>query len=231
MATGTIRLADRQEACLDLIEGRVVLDVGCYEGGFVRRIRQRYPEKTILGVDYFEENIRRARELNPDMAENFRCLSVYDLALPPASVDCVTFQAAIEHLEQAALAVKQINRVLRPGGYLVLTTDNPYGWRYLLAFLRDETRNTWRRLRGRPTELKPVIFNPAVEYARHIHAWTPRTLLTLMAVNGFEYVWHGYVPADDSLAGRMAARLAPAFFGLVQVLKVRKVAEAPVRFV
>jgi len=157
-------------------------------------------------------------------------MSVYSLTFDAGSLDCVTLQATIEHLEQAALAVKEINRVLRPGGVLIVSTDNPYYWRWIARQIRTEIGNTFRRLLRRKTRLHPSIFKRDIEYARHVYSWTPSTLLTLMVVNGFVYDEHRYVSEADSLSGALVARLLP-FFGEAQVLKVRKVAEAPQSFI
>ena len=43
-------------------------------------------------------------------------MSIYDLDFKDASYDCVTMQEVLEHLEGAAQAVKEINRILKVGG-------------------------------------------------------------------------------------------------------------------
>ena len=60
-------LSDRHIKVLDRIEGDTVVDVGCFTGAFVREATRRFPRKTITGVDYFEDNIRIARLLYPQI--------------------------------------------------------------------------------------------------------------------------------------------------------------------
>jgi len=213
-----------------MIDGDHVLDVGCNLGYFVAHVHQKHPGKKITGVDYFQANIDAARILFPDESLSFAVKSVYELDLEPASIDCVTFQATIEHLEKAAQAIKQINSVIKPGGSLIVTTDNPYSSNLFLSFLRCELANILRRRRGLKSYLGPTIFNPDVEYARHVYCWTPSTLLTLLMINGFEYEAHSYVSDSSSLLERMFVRVFPFFSG-IQVLKVRKIAEAPEKYV
>jgi len=219
--------SNRLVATLELVEGERVVDIGCHVGYFVAQVLDRFPDKDVHGIDYHPGNIEAARLLFPGHARRFHVMSVYELDFDDASVDCVTFQATIEHLEQAALAVKEINRVLRPGGVLIVTTDSPYYWRFVASFLRSELVN---RVRRGGSRLATAVFNAEVAHARHVYCWTPMTLLTLMVVNGFEYVAHRYATEPRGRLERAFTGLVP-FLGSTQVLKVRKVTDAPRGFV
>lgn len=216
--------------CLDMLQGRRIIDIGCGLGYFVAMASERFPESHVAGAEYFEDNFNAARFLFGAGNDRFHHTSVYDLTFEDGTWDCVTFQAVIEHLEQAALAVKEINRVMTPGGHLIVTTDNPYALHHMYGFFRNECANIVRRLLTGRARLEPAIFNPQIEYARHIYAWIPSTLLALLVVNGFEYVEHRYAPAAKPGLKRLATLLLP-FTGDILVMKVRKISEAPRRFV
>ena len=87
-----------------------------------------------------------------------------------------------------------------------------------------------RRLLRRPQRLVTEVLAENIEWDRHVYAWTPQTLLTLLASNGFEYVDHCY-------ESRVPESLAPlasdgsAVFRAQQILKVRKIAPAPAKLV
>ncbi len=220
------KLHDHQRQAMEWIEGSYVVDIGCYTGFFVVEAQRRHPEKTILGIDYFRDNIRLARLLRPEFGDRFCEMSAYKLDFADDSVDCFTIQDVIEHLEGAAVAVKEMNRALKPGGCVVVTTPNPFHWRQMLTFFQFEARNMLYRVLGKRARMATQIYYGNVEWNRHIYCWTPDTLLTLFVVNGFAYVDHGY----DRGAGffeRLLLRLVP-FLGGVQILKVRKVSRAPV---
>jgi len=85
-------LSDRHIKVLDRIEGDTVVDVGCFTGAFVREATRRFPRKTITGVDYFEDNIRIARLLYPEIRHCYQQMSVYQLGFPDATIDCITLQ-------------------------------------------------------------------------------------------------------------------------------------------
>jgi ubiquinone/menaquinone biosynthesis C-methylase UbiE len=216
----------RQFQVLARIEGAVVLDVGCGTGQFVREASRRFPDKMIIGVDYSEDNIRIAHLLNPQLAGRFRRMSAYRLEFADGSIDCVTMQEVLEHLEGAALAVKEANRVLGPAGILIVSVPNPYyAWR-IARFIAAEFANLLRRRRGRASRLASEILSNGTEWDRHVHAWTPQTLLTLLGVNGFAYVEHTY---ENGAANRFRRWFLAAlpFLGPTQILTVRKVAPAP----
>ena len=223
-------LSDRQSKVLNRIEGNMIIDVGCFTGAFVREASRRFPDKTVIGIDNFEDNIRIARLLFPEMADRFQKMSVYRLEIADASADCVTLQEVIEHLEGAALAIKEVNRVLKKGGALIVSVPNPfYLWR-IITFVCCEIGNAFRRWRGQPPRLSMEVLCKEIEWDRHVYAWTPTTLLTLLATNGFEYVEHCYENRVPGRVRRWVLAVLP-FLGPTQILKVRKVAPAPANLV
>jgi SAM-dependent methyltransferase len=203
-----------------------VVDVGCGTGRFVREASLAFPGMTAIGVDYSDDSIRAAREANPHLASRFRRMSAYRLDFPDATIDCVTLQEVIEHLEGAALAVKEANRVLVTGGRLVVSVPNPYyAWR-IVRFVAGEIANMIRRGCGRAPRLVAEVLSPDLAWDRHVHAWTPQTLLALLEANGFCYLDHAY---ENGAANRFRRwfLVALPFLGPSLILAVRKVASAP----
>jgi ubiquinone/menaquinone biosynthesis C-methylase UbiE len=224
------KLGDRQVQVLDLLEGDRLLDVGCYAGNFVSEVKSRFPSKSVIGIDYFEDHIRIAKLVFPDLASSFIHMSIYRLEFADGSLDCITLQEVLEHLEGAAQAVKELNRVLKVGGVAIVSVPNPFHIDAMMSFFRFELRNVWRRFRGGRTQLGTEVYFQEIEWNRHIFSWTPQTLLTLFSVNGFEYVEHRYENGMENPIERLFLRLFP-FLGPTQILKVRKTAVAPAALV
>lgn len=220
---------EREKKCLNLVEGYTIVDIGCYAGRCVSTLKRRYPEKLITGMDYFNDHLRVAQLLHPHLKGSFLQMSVYNMGFASESIDCALCQEVIEHLEAAGSAVKEINRVLKKGGALIISTNNPYFWRDLLGFLRSEIANLIKRILGRGSSLGTVVFYGNVEWNRHIASYTPSTLMTLLEVNGFEYVEHRYGSGNGRL-DRLMDLLFP-FLGSTQIIKVRKVRDAPAKLV
>jgi len=223
-------LAERQARVLALVEGGTIVDVGCSTGEFVREASRRFPNRTVIGVDYLDDTIRIARLLHPRLEDRFRRMSAYRLEFPDASIDCVTLQEVLEHLEGAALALKEVNRVLRPGGALVASVPNPYYAGRIARFCGAEIANMCRRGLGRPPRLQAEVFDPAIAWDRHVLAFTPQTLMALLAVNGFDYVAHEYENGMPDPIRRAILKAMP-FLGPTLILKVRKASVASAELV
>jgi SAM-dependent methyltransferase len=109
-----------------LPKGGRVLDIGC--GSMLVADRIRDLAGHYVGVDYGDPHIRYAARKYESVSASFsvgfaRCDAA---ALPfvADSVDVVVLTEVIEHLVRPEQAVWEIARVLKPGGVLVLTTNN-----------------------------------------------------------------------------------------------------------
>jgi SAM-dependent methyltransferase len=107
--------------------GGVVIDVGCGSALVADRIRDL--DATYVGFDFGGHHIEYAAKKFRDIRDR-RLRTVWcrgdgqRMPFAERSVDVVVFSEVIEHLLQPELAVWEIARVLRPGGVLVMTTNN-----------------------------------------------------------------------------------------------------------
>ncbi len=95
-----------------------LLDAGCGTGGFLARLKQRWPQVTATGLEYLPAAAARARIKSgcPVVAA-----SVHRLPFATASFAAVTSMDVLCHaLVEPALALAEAHRVLAPGGRLVL---------------------------------------------------------------------------------------------------------------
>lgn len=97
--------------------GKVVLDVGCGDGGILSEFRGK--AKTIVGVDVNEELLWKN-----SLVDQKILASGENLPLEPASVDVVTAEFVIEHIENPGRVFAEIFRVLKPGGCFIFITPN-----------------------------------------------------------------------------------------------------------
>jgi SAM-dependent methyltransferase len=107
--------------------GAVVLDIGCGSGLVADRLAGM--PLHYVGVDFGGHHIESAAKRHADRRDRVLQASFVrgdgeHLPLRDASVDVVVFTEVIEHLVRPELAVWEISRVLRPGGVLVMTTNN-----------------------------------------------------------------------------------------------------------
>lgn len=95
---------------------RPVLDLGCGDGVFGRVL---FDEPVDLGIDASSHELAIARA-----AGCYRLLLRADGAALPcadASIETVVSNGVLEHVEQLPSALREIQRVLRPGGRLVFS--------------------------------------------------------------------------------------------------------------
>ncbi|HET9055149.1 MAG TPA: class I SAM-dependent methyltransferase [Cyclobacteriaceae bacterium] len=98
-----------------------VLEVGCGEGRGVELLMRG--AKSFTAVDKIEEALVVLRKRFPE--GKFISMNIPPLAeLEDNAYDCVVSFQVIEHIQNDALYLKEINRVLKPGGVALLTTPN-----------------------------------------------------------------------------------------------------------
>lgn len=101
-------------------EGLRLLDIGCGTGYHMARYRKRGFE--VSGVDGSEEMLKRAREFNPGI--EFQHADVDALPYETGSFDFVMCIEVLRYLPDPAASIREMARVLKPGG-VALVTANP----------------------------------------------------------------------------------------------------------
>ena len=118
----------------------VVLEVGCGSGNLLFE-GPRLPARTVVGVDASLAALRFCISRRRDSHVHFSRAAGERLPFRDHSVDLVILVEVIEHLPEPALTLREVARVLRPGGRLVMTTPN-YDWPSpwpLLEWLADRS--------------------------------------------------------------------------------------------
>jgi ubiquinone/menaquinone biosynthesis C-methylase UbiE len=117
-------VADAARAHLPV--GGVVLDIGC--GSALAADRLVGCHATYVGIDFgghhIESAAKRYRDSPGPLLTSFVRGDGERLPFGDGTVDVVIFTEVIEHLLRPELAVWEIARVLKPGGVLVMTTNN-----------------------------------------------------------------------------------------------------------
>ena len=105
------------------LNDRAVLDVGCGKGRFAAALKERFPRARLDGVDISAELLKAVPAVIPT-----RLGSMLQLPWPDATFDVLYCVEALEHAQCETAALREMNRVLKPGGHLVVIDKNAERW-------------------------------------------------------------------------------------------------------
>jgi SAM-dependent methyltransferase len=105
-----------------------VLDVGCGTGELSPPLMKLFPQASYLGVDLEESHLARARVRNVALGDRVRFQrdDALQLSLPDGQFDLVVSRHVIQALPDAQRALREMIRVLKPGGRLHVIAED-YG--------------------------------------------------------------------------------------------------------
>jgi dolichol-phosphate mannosyltransferase len=175
-----------------MVDGRTrILDIGCGSS----RIVQSLPQS--VGLDMQIRKLRWLRAPGRQLVQ----ASLMQLPFEDAAFDAVICSEVIEHIPRDEIDLRDMVRVLAPGGTLVLGTPDYGRW-------------TWRALEG----LYKRVF-PQGYATEHINRYTRKglrqeierlglTVLDVQYVGGSEMIFQAERPADTAKKVRPALRVA-----------------------
>ncbi len=107
---------------LALTNNQKVLSMGCGRGSDEKNIKTLFSKTDICSIDISLEMIKRAiHNLSPS---RFSIAITEKAPFPDNSFDRIIAREVIEHVMDPALMLKEVSRILKPGGIAVITTEN-----------------------------------------------------------------------------------------------------------
>jgi ubiquinone/menaquinone biosynthesis C-methylase UbiE len=134
-------------------EGAIVLDVGCGTGSLATTVVTLTRAAQIVGIDASKNFIEYARSHAVYPGVSFTTGDAQKLAYPDASFDYCLSSLAINHIKNAPQAVREMQRVTKPGGVVATamwdgTGANPFNdcfWDVAIALDASVTRASERQ--------------------------------------------------------------------------------------
>lgn len=100
--------------------GKAVADVGCGTGVLLTQICKADKPSSVSGYDFSEKALDVCRRNMPE--GEFSAYDVYEA--PPRVADVVFCTEVLEHLLHPDIALMNLTRMCKPGGYLIITVPN-----------------------------------------------------------------------------------------------------------
>ncbi len=111
------------EYASEYVKNKITADIGCADG-YGTQFLADYSNKT-TGVDYSAETVKIANEKHKNKTNlNFISSSVPPLPFEDNSMEVITAFQFIEHIEDRLGFIKEVKRVLKPGGTFLCSTPN-----------------------------------------------------------------------------------------------------------
>jgi ubiquinone/menaquinone biosynthesis C-methylase UbiE len=105
------------------VKNKITADIGCADG-YGTQFLADYSNKT-TGVDYSSETVKIANEKHKNKTNlKFISSSVPPLPFEDNSLEVLTAFQFIEHIEDRLGFIKEVKRVLKPGGIFLCSTPN-----------------------------------------------------------------------------------------------------------
>ena len=129
---------DRALATAAVQVGDIAADIGC-GSGFITEGLIRAGLR-VVAVDQSEAMLSEMKRKFAGITDiDYRCGEAEQLPIPDDSVDYAFANMYLHHVERPPIAIKEMARILKPNGTLVITDlDN-----HTSEFLRDEHHDRW----------------------------------------------------------------------------------------
>lgn len=191
-------LAVRQRFALEMVECAVpraskVLDVGCGTGEMAATLMHSGYE--VWGLDIAEPMIRHAR--HRCASNQFHVGDIERLPFADNTFDAVVCLGIIEYLDSDERALREIRRILKPGGSAVLSASNAISPLHLidriLVVLTGPARRLYYLVKNRPRSTPdPFRQLSAKVVGRRNYRWKWLQLLRSVGLEPEELVGQGW---------------------------------------
>lgn len=109
-----------------------LLDCGCNDGDWTLELGRRIGNVSLFGIEIVEER----RQIAVEKGVDARAGDLNDtFPFQDQSMDIVHANQVVEHLSDTDSFIREIRRVLRPGGYAVICTENLSSWHNIFSLI------------------------------------------------------------------------------------------------
>jgi ubiquinone/menaquinone biosynthesis C-methylase UbiE len=96
----------------------VILEIGCSSGFMLNSIKNTFPHAMLIGADVVKEPLEKLARKTQNVC--FLRFDLLNCPLPENSIDVIVMLNVLEHIKNDLGALKQVERILKPGGILLI---------------------------------------------------------------------------------------------------------------
>lgn len=183
------------------------LDLGCDDGKTTIEMAKKMGTENIAGFDLIESRLKIAKDrgikvIKGDLNKK--------LPFKNSSFNVILSNQVIEHLSDTDLFISEIYRILRPGGYIIISTENLASWHNIFALILGFMPFSLTNISSKTAALgNPLDTHANEDFCWNSDTWQHQRIFTttglrhLLTLHGFkveEILTAGYYPLPDLFA-------------------------------
>ncbi len=209
--------------CLQVQEDARLLDLGCDDGKWTISLGRTVGTEHLHGVEIVEERRIQATKQGVDaIPANLNGKLPYEDSL----FDVIHANQVIEHLSDTDQFISEIFRLLKPNGYMIISTENLASWHNIfslvLGFMPFSLTNVTLKTADLANPFAPHNGEEFYETVSWLHktVFTTKGLIHLFKLHGFEVekiMGAGYYPF-----GELFSRIDPYHAAFITIKAVKR---------
>jgi SAM-dependent methyltransferase len=186
------------------------LDLGCDDGKWTSELAKQIKTENINGIEVVDERILLAEKKGILIKRND--LNTHHYSYESEFFDVCHANQIIEHLYDTDNFLSEINRILKVGGYAIISTENAYSWHNIFTSLMG-----WQMFSLTNISMKKSgIGNPLAQHRNevpeiHLKSWNHVTISNYL---GLKELFEAFDFKIEEIKGAGYYPL-PAKFGLI----------------
>lgn len=153
-----------------------ILDLGCGDGQWSLALAKKAGVKQIYGIEIIDEQIKKAKKNIKVIKSDLNA----DFPFEDNSFDLIHANQVIEHIADLDHFVKEIYRVLRKGGYAIISTENQCSWHNIMAMILGWQMFSLTNVSNKQTGIgNPLALHRGESGTFASSSWTHKTIMSL----------------------------------------------------